>query len=109
MNRKLAKLKADVAKKIELIYESMYELQDEIYSDDSWLRLIKLDNIDAIINEALNVVWNTLCVKNRADPEKIKIDKHKDIDGYVSKLTDLINNKIDLVNRMCEINRPCHE
>ena len=63
MNRKLAKLKANVAKKIELIYESMYELQDEIYSDDSWLRLIKLDNIDAIINEALNVVWNTLCVK----------------------------------------------
>ena len=102
MNRKLAKLKANVAKKIELIYESMYELQDEIYSDDSWLRLIKLDNIDAIINEALNVVWNTLCVKNRTDPEKIKIDKHKDIDGYVSKLTDVINNKIDLVNRMCE-------
>ena len=102
MNRKLAKLKADVAKKIELIYESMYELQDEIYSDDSWLRLIKLDNIDAIINEALNVVWNTLCVKNRTDPEKIKIDKHKDIDGYVSKLTDVINNKIELLNRMDE-------
>ena len=37
LNKKLAKVKADVAKKIELIYESMYELQDEIYSDDSWL------------------------------------------------------------------------
>ena len=40
--------------------------------------------------------------KNRINPEKIKIDKHKDIDGYVSKLTDVINNKIELVNRMCE-------
>ena len=102
MNRKLAKLKADVAKKIELIYESMYELQDEIYSDDSWLRLVELEKIDAIIDETLNVVWNVICGKNRINPEKIKIDKHKDIDGYVSKLTDVINNKIELVNRMCE-------
>ena len=40
--------------------------------------------------------------KNRISPEKININKHKDIDGYVSKLTDVINNKIELVNRMCE-------
>ena len=63
LNKKLAKVKADVAKKIELIYESMYELKDETYSDDSWLRLIELDKIDTIIDEALNVVWNTICVK----------------------------------------------
>ena len=40
--------------------------------------------------------------KNRINPEKIKIDKHKDIDGQVSKLTDVINNKIELLNRICE-------
>ena len=102
INKKLAEVKADVAKKIELIYESMYELQDEIYSDDSWLRLVELEKIDAIIDEALNVVWNMICGKNGINPEKIKIDKHKDIDGYISKLTDVINNKIELVNRMCE-------
>ena len=34
----------------------------------------------------------------------IKIDKHKDIDGYANKLTDVINNKIELGS-----NRPCHE
>ena len=38
--------------------------------------------------------------KNKISPEKININKHKDIDGYVSKLTDVINNKIELVNRM---------
>ena len=38
--------------------------------------------------------------ENRISPEKINIDKYKDIDGYVSKLTDVINNKIELVNRM---------
>ena len=102
INEGLTKVKIKVTKKIELIYESICELQDEIYSDDSWLRLVELEKIDAIIDETLNVVWNVICGKNRINPEKIKIDKHKDIDGYVSKLTDVINNKIELVNRMCE-------
>ena len=102
LNEGLAKVKADVTKKIELIYESMYELQDEIYSDDSWLRLVELNKIDAIIDEALNAVSKKFYGKNRITPKMIKIDKHKDIDGYVSKLTDVINNKIELVNRMCE-------
>ena len=79
----------------------MSELQDEIYSDDSWLRLVELNKIDAIIDEALNAVWKKFYRKNRINPEMIKIDKHKDIDGYVSKLTDIINNKIELLNRIC--------
>ena len=101
LNEGLAKVKADVIKKVELIYEGICELQDEIYSDDSWLRLLELNKIDAIIDKTLNVVWNAICGKNRINPEKIKIDKHKDIDGYVSKLTDVINNKTELLNRMC--------
>ena len=36
-------------------------------------------------------------------PEEIKIDKHKDINGYVSKLTDIINNKIMLLNRIVKV------
>ena len=100
MNKGLEKVKVEVTKKIKLIYESMCELQDEIYSDDSWLRLVELDKIDAVIDEALNVVWNMICGENRISPEEIKIDKHKDIDGYLSKLTDVLNNKIELVNRI---------
>ena len=80
----------------------MSELQDEIYSDDSWLRLVELNKIDAIIDEALNAVWKNFYGKNAANPEMIKIDKHKDVDGYVSKLTDIINNKIALLNRICD-------
>ena len=81
----------------------MTELQDEIYSDDSWLRLVELDKIDAIIEEVFNIVWKVLYEnKNRISPEKIMIDKHKDIDGYVSELTNLINHKIELVNYMYE-------
>ena len=70
-----------------MVYESIYELQDEIYSDDSWLKLVELDEIAAVIDEALNVIWKVL-YENRIIPEMITIDKHKDIGGYVS---DLIN------------------
>ena len=102
-NEGLAKVKAEVAIKVELIYEAMVELQDEIYSDDSWFRLVELDKIDAIIEDAFNVVWKVLWEnKNRINPETIEIDKHKDIDGYVSELKDLINHKIERVNKMCE-------
>ena len=97
---RLEKAKANVIKRIELICKGIRELEDEIYSDDSWFRLVELEKIDAIIDEALNVVWNMICGENRICPEEIKIDKHKDIDGYVSKLTAVINNKIELVNKM---------
>ena len=100
-NSLLAKLKVKVTKKIKLIYEIMTVLQDEIYSDDSWLRLVELNNMYNVIEEALNVVWKKFYGKNRINPEMIKIDKHKNIDGYVSKLTDIINNKIELLNRIC--------
>ena len=102
-NEGLAKVKAKVAKKVELMYEAMVELQDQIYSDGSWLRLAELDKIDAIIEEAFNVVWKVLWEsKSRINPETIEIHKDKDIDGYVSEFTDLINHKIGQVNRMCE-------
>ena len=101
LNEGLAKVKADVTKTIELIYQSIYELQDEIYSDDSWLKLVELDKIDVIIDEALNVIWKVL-YENRIIKEMITIDKHKGIHGYVSELTDLINLKMELVNDMCE-------
>ena len=76
----------------------MCELQDEIYSDDLWLRQVELNKLDAILDDALNVIWNMICEKNRTSSKKINIDKYKNIDGYVSKLNDVINNKIQLFN-----------
>ena len=80
-NERIAKMKAYVTKKLNLIYEAVVELRDEICSDDSRLRSVELDKIDAIIEEAFNVVWKVLWEnKNRINPETIEIDKHKDID-----------------------------
>ena len=103
MNKRLEKVKVEVTKKIELIYESMCKLQDEIYRDDSRLRLFELEKIDAIIDEALNAVWNMIYGEHRISPEEIKIGRYKSIDGYVSQLADITNSKIELVNRMCEL------
>ena len=46
------------------------------------------------------VVWYEIYVKNRKSSKMVNIDKHKGIDGYVSKLTDIINNKVKLMNVM---------
>ena len=102
-NDGLAKVKTEVAKKVELINEAIVELQDEIYSDDSRLRLVELDKIDATIEEVFNVVWKVLWEnKKGTNSNMTDIDKHKDIDGYVSELTHLINHRIEQVKRMCE-------
>ena len=102
-NNLLAKLKDEITKKIELVYEVMSELQDEIYNDDSWLRLVELSKIDTITDEALNAVWKTFYRKNRINPEMIKTDELTD------ELTDIINNKIALLNGVCDAIRSCHE
>ena len=83
------------------IYEAMDELEDEIY-DDSWLWLVELDKRKDILADALNVVSKEIYGKNRKSSKIIKIDKDKDIDGYVSKLTDVINNEIKLINKIGE-------
>ena len=42
INKRLAKIEIKAAEKVELIYGAVHELQDEIYRDDSWLRLVEL-------------------------------------------------------------------
>ena len=46
----------------------MYELQNEIYSDDLWLRQVELNKIDAVIDDALNII----CKKTKQN--KLKKD-----------------------------------
>ena len=69
-SRIIAKIKVKLKKKTKLIYETMYELQDEIYNDDSWLRKVELNKIDAIIDDALNVIWNMIHKKRKKQAQK---------------------------------------
>ena len=63
MGTMVTKIKVKVKKKIKLIYESMNELEDDLYSDDLWLTQAKLNKIDAIIDDALNIAWNMISKK----------------------------------------------
>ena len=68
----------------------MNELQDEI-CDDSWLKLVELNKINALLDESLDYVWKMIYGENREKHEitNINIDKDKDIDGHVSMYTDI--------------------
>ena len=99
----LARTRNDFSKNIEEICRLMNELHDEINSDDSWLRLVELNKINMLLDKILDYVWKTLYDKNREKHERINIDKYKDIDGYVSKYTNIVNDKLELVNRIGEI------
>ena len=72
----------------------MFKLQRAIYKNDSRLRLAELNKMDAIIDNALNVILNIIGLN------KIIIDKHKDIDGYESKLANVITKKFDLLEKV---------
>ena len=67
----LAEIRLKLKKKYKLIHESTCELQDEIYSDDLWLRQIELNKLDTILHHALNVIWNMICEKKQ---NKLKHD-----------------------------------
>ena len=99
----LARIRNNFSKNGEEICGLMNELHNEMYSDDSWLRILELNKINVSIDEALDYVWKTFYGKNREKHETINIDKDKDIDGYVSKYTNIVNDKLELVNRIGEI------
>ena len=98
-----ARIRNDLSKNVEEICGFMNELHGEIYIDDSWLRLVELNKINVLLHEVLDYVWKTFYDKNREKHERINIGKYKDIDGYVSKYTNIVNDKLELVNRIGEI------
>ena len=59
-NKMLENIKVKLKKKIESIYKSMFKLQRAIYKNDSRLRLAELNKMDAIIDNALNVILNII-------------------------------------------------
>ena len=74
------------------------------------VELVELNKIKDILDDALNVIQYEIYEKNRISSNIINIDKYNDIDGYVSKLTDVINNEIQLINKIGEtINHIRHE
>ena len=101
----LARTKNDLSKDVEEILTLMNELHDEMYDDDLWLGPVELNEINELLDEALDRAWKTFYDKNRESHEKIVINKYRCrcIYEYISKYTDIIYDKLELVNRIGEL------
>ena len=97
-------MRSDFLENVSEICSLMKELKDDLY-DDSWLRLAELNKINALLDESLDYVWKMVYGVNREKYEidSIDKDKHKDIDGYVSMYTNIMNDKLELVNSLGEL------
>ena len=76
----LSSINIKLSNNVKSIYESIHELKDEIY-DDPWVRLVELNKIKHILDDASNVGWYDIYDKNRINNINIDIDKDKDNDG----------------------------
>ena len=101
----LARTKNDLSKDVEEILTLMNELHDEMYDDDLWLGPVELNEINELLDEALDRAWKAFYDKNRESHEKIVINKYRCrcIYEYISKYTDIIYDKLELVNRIGEL------
>lgn len=97
-------MRSDFLENVSKICSLMKELKDDLY-DDSWLRLAELNKINALLDESLDYVWKMVYGVNREKYEidSIDKDKHKDIDGYVSMYTNIMNDKLELVSSLGEL------
>ena len=96
----LAEVRNGFLNNINKICILMSELQD-----DSWLRILEMNKINALLDESLDYIWKLIYGKNREKNEinNIGIDKKKDIDEYVSRYMDIVNDKLELVSKLGEL------
>ena len=81
------------------------EIQDDIYSDLPLLKYARMNNINELLDELLDYVCNMIYGENREKNEisNIDIDMNNDIDRYVSKYINIVNDKSELVNKIREL------
>ena len=83
------KINDELKKNIELIYELKFKL-----SDDSRLRQVEINTINAKIDDTLNFVCNKIYRKNRKNRKSLKVfNKHKLIllDNMYNSSNDIIS------------------
>ena len=89
-----AKIRIDYLKNVNEIIEIMNELHD----DDPHLRLFELNRINALLDKSLDYAWELSHGGNR-EKHEIIIDK----DMCLNRYSDIINDKLELVNRIGEL------
>ena len=69
------------------------EIQDNIYSDLPLLKYARMNNINELLDELLDYLWNMIYGENREKNEisNIDIDMNNDIDRYISNYINIVN------------------
>ena len=90
--KSLLKTKKTIKNNIELIYSSLRRLPKEPQP-----KLIELTRLDTMSNDSINVVWCEIYERKRKAFKKIDANKVKNVDSFIDKLINAINNKTVLL------------
>ena len=69
-------------------------------NEDPNMSLFKLDKINALLDKSLDYAWKLCRVKKRKEH---KIINDEDKDTYLDRYTNIVNDKLDLVNQIGEL------
>ena len=69
-------------------------------NEDPNTSLFKLDKINALLDKSLDYAWKLCCVKKR---KKHMIINDENKDTYLDRYTNIVNDKLDLVNQTGEL------
>ena len=69
-------------------------------NEDPNMSLLKLDKINALLDKSLDYAWKLCSVKKR---KLHKIINDEDKDTYFDRYTNIVNDKLDLVNQIGEL------
>ena len=60
-------------------------------------KLLELIRLDTMSNDSINVVWREIYERERKTFKKIDANKVKNVDAFIDKLINVINNKTVLL------------
>ena len=76
----------------DLVYNTLKKLPNE-----SQPKLIELIRLDTLLNDSINVIWREIYERNKKNIKKIDTNKIKNVDTFIHKLINVINNKKQLI------------
>ena len=78
---------------------------NNISKNDLKSKLDEYKKLNRLVDDLINVIWVLIYGKNRVNNEinNISADKEKDVDGYVNKYINIVNDKISFVNDVSEL------
>ena len=68
--------------------------------NESQPKLIELIRLDTLLNDSINVIWREIYDRNKKVIKKIDTNKINNIDTFIHKLINVINNKKQLIRTL---------